>query len=395
MRHLLMVLFIVAPLSGCGVFLPYLYDAGALDDRLAVSMSRTNVVKHLGKPYAVVQKTEQRVIWEYRFYAKREWLGYLIHCPFDPYCYIPGEAPEPYYVAFWNDQLCLWGSPFVVMSLVRKVCPSESTIGRPSFGNGPQVSAVPVFMPPRVVPLPVRLAILPMSGNADNRLASWLDFTLNFLRSRHPSLVFVEREDLQVIFDEMLDQYSGRVSEETAVRVGRLTGADSLLLYRLNTPDTNWDVSASFELRMVSMETGTTLFRQIVTATASIPPRSGNTKEGNSSAKTLARQLAVQQAAAYALASLAAAFGDNPLGIVPDHSWTDGGVKLIGLLEGGLAARAGLKPGDRIVAADGVSFGYWAEDIAVPTALTVERDRAMLDLHVASQPELLKKEVRD
>lgn len=396
MRHLLMVLFIVVSLSGCGVVLPYLYDAETLDKHLAVSMSRADVLKQLGRPYVVVLENEHQAIWEYRLYANREWLSYLVHCPFFPNCYMPGEPPVPYYVAFRKDELCLWGTPRVVRTLMRKACIPETAIERspfdgPARNGGLQVSVVPVFMPPPIVPLPTRLAILPIRGNADNRLVSWLDLTLNFLRSRHPSLVLVEREDLQAIFDELITQYSGRVDEETAAQVGRLTGADSLLLYRLSIMETSSAVSASLELRMVRIENGTNLFRQIATATAGIPLGSEDTKD-----RSFARQNAVEQAAAYGLAALAAAFGDNPLGIVPDHSWSDKGVKLIGLLEGGPASRSGLKPGDRIMAADGIPFEYWAERIAAPAALTVERDRAMLDLTVVLHHESLKaKEIRN
>lgn len=397
MRHLFMVLLMAVSLSGCGVVLPYLHDAETLDKHLAVSMSRADVLKQLGKPYAVVLENEHQAIWEYRLYADRQWLGYLIHCPFFPNCYMPAEPAVPYYVAFRNDELCLWGTPRVVRTLIRKACLSESATERSPFdgsarNGGLQVSTVPVFMPPPIVPLPTRLAILPIRRDADDRLVSWLDLTLNFLRSRHPSLVLVEREDLQAVFDELITQYSGRVDEETAARVGRLTGADSLLLYRLSIVETGLAVSASFELRMVRIENGTNLFRQIATATAGIPPGS----EGSFAFKTFARQSAVEQAAAYGLASLAAAFGDNPLGIVPDHSWSDKGVKLIGLLEGGPASRSGLKPGDRIMAADGMPFEYWAERIAAPAALTIERDRATLNLAVVLHHESLKaKEIRN
>ena len=399
MRYLLMVLLSLFTLSGCGVFLPYLYDAETLDDRLSVSMSRDRVLKQLGKPHNIVQDDGQQVIWEYRFYAKREWIGYLVHCPLHLNCYFPVEAPAPYYVAFRNNELCLWGPPDVVRTLARMVCPSDPAIrelDHPGMNGGLQISIVPVFMPPLLFPLPSRLAILPMPGETDDRLTSWLDLTLNFLRARHPTLVLVEREDLQAVFDEVVMQYSGRVDEETMARVGRLTGADSLLLHRLNITTNSEAVSTSFDLRMIRIESGTTLFRQLATVTAALSKSEG-TRAGTSVSQSLARQTEVELAAAYGLAALAAAFGDNPLGIVPDHTWSGEGVKLMGLLEGGPASRSGLKQGDRILQVDGQAFRYWMAGIAAPTTLTVERNGTTIDFTVVLHPyrELKAQEIRN
>jgi hypothetical protein len=394
-----MVMLLFLALPGCGVFLPYLYDAETLDNQLSISMTKANVLKQLGKPHSVVQDNGQQLIWEYRFYAKREWIAYLVHCPFHLNCYFPVEAPAPYYVAFRNEKLCLWGTPDVVRTLARTVCPSELgtrefALDRMGSTGGMRLSVVPVFMPPRIFPPPNRLAILPVRGDTDDRLTSWLDLTLNFLRARHPPLVLVEREDLQAVFDEVMMQYSGRVDEETMTRVGRLTGADSLLLHRLNVTKNSGAVSASFELRMIGIESGTTLFRQLATVTA-VPLKPQGTKVGESESQRLARQIDVEEAAAYGLAALAAAFGDNPLGIVPDHTWSGEGVKLIGLLEDGPASRSGLKQGDRILTANGQPFRYWMGGSEVPTALTVERDGITLDLNVVLQPyaELNRKEI--
>ena len=66
-RALISLLFLLS-LSGCGVLLPYMYDAQKLDDGLASSMPKEQVLKHLGKPDRVVQDDGQQVIWEYRLY---------------------------------------------------------------------------------------------------------------------------------------------------------------------------------------------------------------------------------------------------------------------------------------------------------------------------------------
>jgi hypothetical protein len=384
-RALVCLIFLI-PLSGCGVFLPYMYDAGKLEDRLAVSTPKEQVLKKLGKPDRVVQDDGQQAVWEYQLYPKGEWMGYLLHCPFFPNCYFPAEPADTYYVVLQNNQLCMWGTPDVVRSLAWKVCGKATrtdgsrpitTLAR----GGLQVSVIPVFMPPTISPLPQRLAVLPVAGTTDNRVISWLDLTLNFLRTRHRGLVLVEREDLRTVLDEVGIQYTGRVDEDTTIRVGKLVGADSLLTYRLATSGAGEPMSASFEVRLLHVESGITVFRQIASSTNS---SSASEITGGRSYESypVARRLVVEEAAAYGLAALTAAFGENPLGVVADFSWPGKGVRLLGLLQGGPAFRAGLKPGDQILAMNGQPLGNWTDPISLPLLVTVERDGVQLDINV-------------
>ena len=324
MQRVLVCLILLLPVSGCGVVLPYMYDAGKLEDRLAVLMPKEQVLKNLGKPDRVVRDDGQQAIWEYGLYPKGEWLGYLFHCPFFPNCYFPAEPANTYYVVLQENLLCMWGTPDVVRTLAWKVCGKATR----AEGSRPikalvrrelQVSVIPVFMPPTISPLPQRLAVLPVAGTTDDRVISWLDLTLNFLRTRHRELVLVEREDLRTVLDEVGIQYTGRVDEDTTIRVGKLVGADSLLTYRLAISGTGEPMSASFELRLLKVEHGITVFRQIVSST--ISPSAAEVAAGRLyESYLIVRRLAVEEAAAYGLAALAAAFGDNPLGVVADYS---------------------------------------------------------------------------
>jgi hypothetical protein len=386
MQRALFCLMLLLPLSGCGVFLPYMYDAGKLDDRLAVSTPKEQVLKNLGKPDRVVQDDGQQAIWEYQLYPKGEWMGYLLHCPFFPNCYFPAEPANPYYVVLQDNQLCMWGTPDVVRSLAWKVCgkatrPEGSRSIKALVRGGLQVSVIPVFMPPTISPLPQRLAVLPVAGATDNRVISWLDLTLNFLRTQHRDLVLVEREDLRTVLDEVGIQYTGRVDEDTTIRVGKLVGADSLLTYRLAISGSGEPMSASFELRLLKVESGITVFRQIASSTNS-PSVAEVTTGRFYESYPVARRLVVEEATAYGLAALAAAFGDNPLGVVADYSWPGKGMRLLGLLQGGPAYRAGLKPGDQILALNGQPLGNWTDPISLPLLVTVERDGERLEISV-------------
>jgi len=386
MQRALVYLLLLLPLSGCGVFLPYMYDAGKLEDRLTVSTPKEQVLKNFGKPDRVVQDDGQQAIWEYRVYPKGEWVGYLLHCPFFPNCYFPGEPAKPYYLVLQENRLCMWGTPDVVRTLAWKVCgraarPEGSQAIRALVRRGLQVSVIPVFMPPTITPLPQRLALLSVAGSTDDRVISWFDLTLNFLRTRHRELVLVEREDLRTVLDEVGIQYTGRVDENTTIRVGRLVGADSLLTYRLTQSGTGEPLSASFELRLLTVESGITVFRQIVSSTSSVFAAKAATGQLYES-YPIARRLVIEEAAAYGLAALAAAFGDNPLGVVADYSWPGEGVKLLGLLHGGPAFLAGLKPGDQILALNGQPLGSWTDRISLPLLVTVERDGTRMEISV-------------
>jgi len=222
---------------------------------------------------------------------------------------------------------------------------------------------------------------LPVTGTTDDQVISWLDLTLNFLRTRHRELVLVEREDLRTVLDEVGIQYTGRVDEDTTIRVGKLVGADSLLTYRLAISGTGEPMSASFELRLLKVERGITVFRQIASST--ISPSAAEVATGRLyESYPIVRRLVVEEAAAYGLAALAAAFGDNPLGVVADYSWPGEGVKLLGLFQGGPAFLAGLKPGDQILALNGQPLGSWTDPISLPLRVTVERDGVRLEMSV-------------
>jgi hypothetical protein len=236
-------------------------------------------------------------------------------------------------------------------------------------------------MPPSIWPLPERLAIVPGDVSIDNGVNAWLDLTLNFLRSRHPQLVLVEREDLRTVLDEIGFQYTGQLDDETTIRLGRLTGADSLLIYRSILQETG-PQSGAFELRLLKVESGTTVFRQMTSASHS--PLLAATQPVGFSMKPGVREqhLVLEQAAAYGLAALTAAFGDNPLGLVYDYTWMGEGIKVIDVLQGGPGFRAGLRPGDEILQSNQVALRNWTDSLSLPAHLTVNRQGTPVEITV-------------
>jgi S1-C subfamily serine protease len=82
---------------------------------------------------------------------------------------------------------------------------------------------------------------------------------------------------------------------------------------------------------------------------------------------------------------LAAAFGDNPLGLVPDMYSRTGGIRLLGLLHGGPGHNAGLQEGDRILEVDGVPYKSVTQRITLPAKLLVERRNERTEIRVEAR----------
>ena len=266
----------------------------------------------------------------------------------------------------------------------------ESDQEPPSWSG--DTSIIPVVMPIPVSPFPNRVAVVAKSPTSGHPFLAWLDVALNFLRQRHPALVIMERDANQFISEEATSQYSGRFDEESTVRIGKLVGADTLLTYRLaplpeETLETisnrGGDLTGEVEIRLLHVESGITTFRQVGMATVKIR----SPKEGESWSKDLvqlAHRKAVKKATSYVLASLVAAFGDNPLGVVPSLATPGEGVMVEGVLNGGPADQADLKKGDRILMIDGRPLVDWTTRVELPVTLTIEREGKKEELVLTS-----------
>jgi len=96
-------------------------------------------------------------------------------------------------------------------------------------------------------------------------------FQLKVLR---PSLRIVDRTNLQTILTEQRRQHGGGWSDESAIRLGRLIGADSVLLYQVETPSWRDHILARFRderppvlviSKIILVESGEVVFHNVVT----------------------------------------------------------------------------------------------------------------------------------
>jgi predicted metalloprotease with PDZ domain len=171
-----------------------------------------------------------------------------------------------------------------------------------------------------------------------------------------------------------------------------MVGADSILTYRIDPmpPDRftmlrtqGGQIQSSVEMRVIHVESGTTVFRQTATATTTLPnPTSGLVWPRESI--ELAYKAVTLQAGSYAFAALVAAFGENPLGVVPNLDKREGGVELLGVLDGGPAHVAGIRQGDRITAIGGRTLRVWTERMTLPVTLTILREGNQQEVVVSS-----------
>ncbi len=251
-----------------------------------------------------------------------------------------------------------------------------------------EFTITPVVMPVSMASLPDRVAVVGQTNDFGYPFRAWLDVALNFLRKRHPTMVVIERDAEGFITSETTSQLSGRFEEESTVKLGKLIGADTLLTYEFEPlpqgligtfTQQGGEISGHMELQLLQLESGVTTFRQAVVATAILPhPGQGNSWPGEM--VHLVHRKILKKATSYALSALVAAFGDNPLGVVPSLSTPGDGVMVEGVLQGGPADQEDLKKGDRILKLNGQPLVDWTTHISLPAELTIQRDSETRDI---------------
>lgn len=102
------------------------------------------------------------------------------------------------------------------------------------------------------------------------------------LKKQRSWIKIVERRDIDQLTNEQRWQLSGRVEDDSVVRIGKWLGADSLVLFRIEGPTMRERMLARFYGRMppfvvsskiISVESGEVLYHDIVSAMA--VPQSG------------------------------------------------------------------------------------------------------------------------
>jgi len=120
----------------------------------------------------------------------------------------------------------------LTMAILVASCSNVTTQTPPTFGFR---SASPVLPIPAGVQ---RMVVLyPRGGSPEWSSAySRLEGAAFRLKTFRPNLRIIDRSHMPAIVAEQRFQVGGLVSEESAVRIGRMLGVDSVLIYRIDGP---------------------------------------------------------------------------------------------------------------------------------------------------------------
>ncbi len=176
-----------------------------------------------------------------------------------------------------------------------------------------------VLPPSFVVPIDVqRLAVLyPKTSNRELMEAYMRLESAEFqLKAQRPSLRIIERFHLATVLGEQRFQLGGAVSEESAIRLGRLLGVDSVLIYRIEGPTLRERLWArhhedlppyTVTSKIIRVESAEVVFHNVVTARVEQPDGWGLASADSLDFQRLSRA-ALERGIAETVANLRLAF---------------------------------------------------------------------------------------
>ena len=378
-------------LSACGVAYTIIKSESKLD-RLAVPMTKAEVIEQVGQPDRVLRDDGHLLVWEYSLTARKQWLYELALCPlsvwvggciFYPFTNFAAEHQReyPHHIVLVNEELCAWGAPAAILQR-RRACASLGTAalgsggmrGRPEpvvTGNGPinrdtidryRTMAVMLFED------------APDAQGSGSRVAGIVTTLLLDL-----DINIVERAELDEVFKEQVIQLQ-HTDDAEVLKVGRLVGAQAIVAGEVQ----QWERSKSDEanrvslaFRMIDVESGVVLFSG--GGYGSDP----TTDDPEGLARVIANRILSR------FGSQTGLLGSGRIGV----NWELqelGGARyyLVRELRGGLPAeKAGLKVGDRVIACNGAVLSRVSSEREAKRLCQVEAGQTLkLDVRRANQP---------
>jgi hypothetical protein len=387
----LVIVGLASTLSACGVAYTIVKSESKLD-RLAVPMTKAEVIEQVGRPDRVLRDDGRLLVWEYSLTARKQWLYELGLCPISiwiggciiyPFTNIAMEHQReyPYHVVLVNNELCAWGAPAAILQR-RRACASSGTaalgsggmLGRPEpvvTGIGPiSRDTIDRYRTMAVMPFVDAVA----AQGSGSRVAGIVTTLLLDL-----DINMVERAELDEVFKEQVVQLQ-YADDAEVLKVGKLVGAQAIVVGEVQ----QWERTegeqlsrVSLALRMIDVESGLVLFNG----------------EGHSSDATaddpegLARLIANHILARFGLQT--GLLGSGRIGVNWDLQESAGARYYLVLeLRSGLPAeKAGLKVGDRVVACNGAVLSGVSSEREAKQLCQVEAGQTLqLDVRRAGQP---------
>lgn len=387
----LVIVGLASTLSACGVVYTIVKSESKLD-RLAVPMTKAEVIDQIGRPDRVLRDDGRLLVWEYSLTARRQWLYELALCPisiwvggciFYPFTNIAAEHQReyPYHIVLVNDELCAWGTPSAILQR-RRACASSGTAGLGSGGMLGRPEPVVTGVGPinrDTIDRYRTMAVMPFvdavaAQGSGSRVAGivttlMLDLDVNM----------VERAKLDEVFKEQVIQLK-HADDAEVLKVGKLVGAHAIVVGEVQ----QWERTegdqisrVSLAFRMIDVESGLVLFNgegHGSDATADDP-------EG------LARVIAHRILARFG--SQTGLLGSGQIGVNWELQELAGArYYLVRELRGGRPAeKAGLRVGDRVVACNGAVLSSVSSEREAKRLCQVEAGQILqLDVRRAGMP---------
>lgn len=350
-------ILVSALLAGCGVGYTIIKSEAKLD-RLAIPMTKTQVLGEIGHPDRVLRDDGRMLVWEYSLTAREQWLYELGLCPISfwvggciiyPFTNLVLEHQReyPHHVVLVDGELCAWGTPAAILQR-RRAC---ATVGPPSVVNGAGAGPEPVVsgngpIDRETIHRYSTMAVMlfedadgvPGTGSRVAGIVTTLMLDLD--------IHMVERAKLDEVLKEQVIQLT-HADDANVLKVGRLLGAQAIIVGEVQ----QWERyvqermhSVSLSLRIIDVETGLLLFSGQGHLT------DPTTDEPESSARLIVHRILAR------FGSQTGLLGSGRIGV----NWELQEEKqakfyLVKELRSGLPAeKAGLKVGDRVVGCNGL-----------------------------------------
>lgn len=387
----LVIVGLAGTFSACGVAYTIVKSESKLD-RLAVPMTKAEVVEQIGRPDRVLRDDGRLLVWEYSLTARKQWLYEVALCPlsvwiggciFYPFTNLALEHQReyPHHIVLVNDELCAWGTPAAILQR-RRACASSGTAALGSGGmlGRPEpvvASAGPINRD--TIDRYRTMAVMsfedaPETEGTGSRVAGMVTTLLLDL-----DVNVVERTELEEVFKEQVVQLR-HADDAEVLKVGKLVGAQAIVVGEVQ----QWERTereqlsrVSLALRMIDVESGVVLFNGEGHGTDAM----ADDPEG------LARVIAHRILARFG--SQTGLLGSGRIGVNWDLQESAGArYYLVRELRGGLPAeQAGLKVGDRVVACNGIALATVTSDREAKRLCRVEAGQALkLDVRRAGMP---------
>ena len=383
--------FLVFACSGCGVLYTVIKSESKLD-RLAVPMTKADVIAQVGRPDRVLRDDGHMLVWEYSLTARKQWLYELALCPLSlwvggcilyPFTNIVADHQReyPHHIVLVNDELCAWGTPAAILQR-RRACASFGTAVIGSGGMRGRPEPVVTGLGPinrETIDRYRTMAVMAFEDASDaegsgSRVAGIVTTLLLDL-----DINMVERTELDEVFKEQVVQLK-HADDAEVLKVGKLVGAQAIVIGEVQQwvrADGDQIGRVSLAFRVIDVESSVVLFNGEgygSDATADDP-------EG------IAR--AIVQRILARFGSQTGLLGSGRIGVNWDLQESAGArYYLVRELRSGLPAeKAGLKVGDRVVACNGAVLSSVSSEREAKRLCQVEAGQE-LRLHVrrAGQP---------